>query len=70
MGGDAPWIPFAVGLTAPELRLLPLLAEPQLSLREISTILDLPRDVVIALSRSLYRKLDVDGDTPPHLHRL
>jgi hypothetical protein len=51
------------GLTASELRLLPLLAEPQLSLHEISQILQMPRGVVVELARSIYRKLGPVGET-------
>jgi DNA-binding CsgD family transcriptional regulator len=50
------------GLTASELRLLPLLAEPQLSLHEISQILQMPRGVVVELGRSIYRKLGPVGE--------
>ena len=53
--------PRGAGLTASELRLLPLLAT-QLSLNEISQILDMPRDAVVALAQSIYAKLGPSGE--------
>ena len=49
------------GLTSSELRLLPLLTT-QLSLNEISQILEMPRDVVVALAQSIYAKLGPLGE--------
>jgi hypothetical protein len=48
------------------LRLLPLLAT-QLSLNEISQILEMPRDVVIALAQSIYTKLGPLGESASRL---
>jgi DNA-binding CsgD family transcriptional regulator len=48
-------------LTRAELRLLPLLGTP-LSLNEIAQALGIPREVVMALARSVYRKLGPVGE--------
>ena len=52
----------ASGLTSSELRLLPLLTT-QLSLNEISQILEMPRDVVVGLAQSIYAKLGPLGES-------
>ena len=54
------------GLTSSELRLLPLLTT-QLSLNEISQILQMPRDVVVALAQSIYSKLGPLGESSSRL---
>ena len=56
----------ASGLTSSELRLLPLLTT-QLSLNEISQILEMPRDVVVALAQSIYMKLGPLGENASRL---
>jgi hypothetical protein len=56
------------GLTASELRLLPLLSEPTLSLNEISQMLQMPRGVVMELAQSIYRKLGPVGEAKLPLH--
>ena len=48
-------------LTPSELRLLPLLTTG-LSLQQIADALELPRDVVLALARSIYAKLGPVGE--------
>jgi hypothetical protein len=54
---------YRAGLTSSELRLLPLLTT-QLSLNEISQILEMPRDIVVDLAQSIYAKLGPDGEVP------
>ena len=54
---------YRAGLTSSELRLLPLLTT-QLSLNEISQILEMPRDIVVDLAQSIYAKLGADGEMP------
>jgi ATP/maltotriose-dependent transcriptional regulator MalT len=56
----------ASGLTSSELRLLPLLTT-QLSLNEIAQILEMPRDVVMALAHSIYAKLGPLGESASRL---
>jgi LuxR family maltose regulon positive regulatory protein len=66
MGGHQAGGTRGPGLTASELRLLPLLAT-QLSLNEIAQILDMPRDVVIELAQSIYAKLGPSAERRQHL---
>src|SRR3954464_12750470 len=56
----------ASGLTSSELRLLPLLTT-ELSLNEIAQILEMPRDVVVALAQSIYMKLGPLGENASRL---
>jgi len=49
------------GLTESELRVLPLLTT-QLGLGQIAQALELPRDVVLALTQSIYAKLGPVGE--------
>ena len=60
--------PSAPELTASELRLLPLLTT-SLSLNEIAQALEMPPDAVLALTRSIYAKLDSTGEGNPGLTR-
>jgi DNA-binding CsgD family transcriptional regulator len=62
-------VPHGSALTEAELRLLPLLTT-QLSLREIAEILDVPRDVAMALANSIYAKLGPLGESSPRLRSL
>lgn len=56
-------------LTSSELRLLPLLTT-ELTLDQIALVLDMPRDVVLALAQSIYAKLGPFGETQSRLRRV